>query len=181
MFRYPLANAPCAFAICNIRLVICAMSGQPRRDTRDTLMTSTVSRLSLSRRHNYISRLGIPCRTNCIVSACPLYDSVCPWRRPWHLVTSPFPAQPLGSRWKGFSTPFGSALVPRFTFHPCSTTSLAHVSPPSLWSFNYQQSIFGHVPQSFEVQSAEDLAGPLNVTVNCDLCTESAPATRFRN
>lgn len=35
-------------------------------------MTSTMSR----RRHNYISRLGIPCRINCIVSACPLYDSV---------------------------------------------------------------------------------------------------------
>lgn len=159
MFRYPFTNAPCAFAICSIRLVICAMSGQPRRDTRDTLMTSTVSR----RRHNYISRLGIPCRTNCIVSACPLYDSVCPWRRPWHLVTSPFPAQPLGSRQKGFSTPLvprHSAFVPRFTFRPCSTMSLARVSPLSPWSFNYQQSIFGHVPQSFEVQSAKDLAGP---------------------
>lgn len=46
MFRYIRINASCAFAICSIRLVICVMSGQPRRDTRDTLMTSTVSRVA---------------------------------------------------------------------------------------------------------------------------------------
>lgn len=110
------------------------------------------------RRHNYISRLNIPCRTNCIVSACPLYESQCArgvvrgawWRRHSQGIPSEVAR-------RGCSTPLvprhSALLVPRFTFHPCPTMSLAHISPLSPWTFNYQQSIFGHVPQSFEVQS----------------------------
>lgn len=98
---------------------------------------------------------------------------------PWHSVTSPFVAQPLGSRAGESLNPFGSAdapaRVPTFYVPPLSTTSL--VSSPSPWSFNYQQSVFGcHVLQSSGVQLAEDFRrGLFNVTVNCDLCAESAP------
>lgn len=122
-------------------------------------MTSTMSR----RRHNYISLLGIPCRINCIVSACPLCDSrvsVAPSVALGDVaIRSATPRKPGLGGWRGDpSTPSVSprlsARVPMFYVPPLSATSL--ISSPSPWSFNYQQSVFGHVLQSSGVQLAKD-------------------------
>jgi len=116
-------------------------------------MTSTMSR----RRHNYISLLDISCRINCIVSACPLCDSRVsvapsvalgdvairdPSETESRLIPQPFRVRRCPAR----------AIPPMFYISPLATTSL--ISSP--WSFNYQQSVFGHVLQSPGVQLAED-------------------------
>lgn len=145
-----------ALAIFSTRSFTHVTHRQLRRNTRDTLMTSTMSR----RRHNYISLLDIPCRINCIVSACPLYDSR----------VSVAPSVALGDvairsatpRKSGLGSafnPFGSAdaprgIVPTLYGPPLSTTSLISSSSPR--RFNYQQSVFSHVLQSPGVQLAED-------------------------
>lgn len=151
-----------ALCFCNMQHSLSHMCDERTAASRHARHINDEHRVSRPR-HNYISRLGISCRMNCIVSACPLYDSVCPLASSVALGDVAIPScnpSEVGRRVPPTpSVPRHSALVPRFTFRPCPTMSPAHISPLSPWSFNYQQSIFGHVPQSFEVQSAEDLAG----------------------
>lgn len=159
---------------------------QPRRNTRDTLMTSTMSR----RRHNYISLLGIPCRINCIVSACPLCDSR----------VSVAPSVALGDvairgatpRVRGLPQPLRVAAdAPRaspppnvlcFMFRPTSATSL--ISSPSPRGALIINKAFSAATccNRPECSWRKTFAScPFNVTVNCDLCAESAPVRRSRN
>lgn len=77
---------------------------------------------------------------------------------------------------RGFLNPFRHQQCPapvwRFTFLPSSmTSSIPALSP---WSFNYQQSVFGHVPQSSRSAIAGRLlaSGFLNAMVNYDLCAK---------
>lgn len=118
-------------------------------------MTSTMSRLQ----HNYISLLGISCRINCIVSACPLCDSRVSLAPSVALgdvaIRSATPRKPS---WRGGSlNPFGVPPMLRARPHVlCSLSTTSLISSPSPRCSNYQQSVFGHVLRSSGVQLAED-------------------------
>lgn len=74
----------------------------------------------------------------------------------WHRHSQRDPSE-AGSGWS--LNPFGfrrcpARIPPMFYVPPLATTSL--ILSPSPWSFNYQQSVLGHVLQSSGVQLAED-------------------------